>query len=130
MKTSFRIEKGKIYTKSNLTEREDIFEIVEKIPKDFFVWNIGENMGNNEYIPICTKLHPYDKADFTINTERLKAIKLDREEVQLLRAAACVGINSKESAEKAIRSKRKGYWSNQKKEQAEKTIDIFNKITA
>ena len=127
MKTYFRIENGKIYTKSILTEREDIFEIVEKIPKGFFVWNIGENMGNDEYIPLCTELNPQDNE---ILLSCLKAIRLAPEEVLLLRAAANVGINSKESAEKAIRSKRKGYWSNQKKEQAEKTIDIFNKITA
>lgn len=127
MKTYFRIENGKIYTKSILTEREDIFEIVEKIPKGFFVWSIGENMGNDEYIPLCTKLNPQDNE---VLISCLKAIKLEHEEVLLLRAAANVGINSKETAEKAIKSKRKGYWSNRKREHAEKVIDIFNRITA
>ena len=61
MYTEFNIKDGKIYTKSNLCERIDIFEIVEKIQAGFFVWNIGENMGSNEYIPLAQDLHPEDK---------------------------------------------------------------------
>lgn len=125
-----KIENGKIYTESTLNNRNDIFEIVEKIPRNYFVWNIGENMGTDEYIPICEDLHPEDKDSYEINTSTLKAIKLSCEEVEILREAAHVGINSKKTAEKALKSKRRGYWSDKKREQAEKTIDIFNKITA
>lgn len=124
----FRIDGNKIYSKSCLCEKTDVFEIVKKIPVGFFVWNIGENMGSDVYIPFCEDLHPEDKKDFCVNVATLKAIKLDPEEVQLLRAAASVGIVSKSTAEKALRSRRKGYWSNRKREQAEKTIDIFNRI--
>ena len=52
MNTITKIENGKIYTESTLNNRNDIFEIVEKIPSNYFVWNIGENMGTDEYIPI------------------------------------------------------------------------------
>lgn len=38
--------------------KTDIYKIVEKIPFGFFVWNIGENMGNDEYIPLCQYLSP------------------------------------------------------------------------
>lgn len=130
MNTIIKIENGKIYTKSNLNDRGDIFEIVEKIPAGFFVWNIGENMGTDEYIPICEDLHPDDKDNYEINTSTLKAIKLSREDVEALREAAHVGIVSKKTAEKALKSKRHGYWSNRKREQAEKTICIFKRITA
>lgn len=130
MYKNIKIENGKIYTTSTLCERKDTFEIVEKIPKNFFVWNIGENMGSDEYIPICEDLRPKDKKNFEINSETLKVIKLPQEEVELLRDAASVGIVSKSTAEKALQSKRKGYWSNRKREQAEKTIEIFNRITA
>lgn len=106
------------------------YEVVEKIPSNYFVWNIGENMGHDEYIPICQDLHPGDKENFEINVRTLKAIKLSVEEVQLLRDAAHAGITSKKEAEKALKSKRKGYWSNRKRTEAEKTIDIFNRITA
>lgn len=130
MKAIIKIENKKIYTESNLTDRVDIFEIVEKIPSGFFIWNIGENMGTNEYIPICEDLHPEDKDNYDINPSTLKAIKLSREEVETLREAAHVGIVSKTTAEKALKSKHRGYWSDRKREQAEKTIDIFRRITA
>lgn len=134
MNTIIKIENGKIYTESNLCERKDVFAIIDKIPINFFVWNIGENMGHAEYIPLCEQLNPNaDKNDcdyYTINTSTLKAIKLPAEEVQLLRDAAHNGITSLEEAEKALKSKRKGYWSNRKREHATKTIDIFRRITA
>ena len=130
MNTIIKIENGRIYTKSDLNDRNDIFEIVEKIPKNYFVWNIGENMGTDEYIPICEDLHPEDKDSYEINASTLKAIKLSREEVETLREAAHIGIVSKKTAEKALKSKRRGYWSDRKREQAEKTIGIFRRITA
>ena len=130
MKTEFNIKDGKIYTKSNLCEKKDVFDIVEKIPNGFYVWNIGENMGTDEYIPICEDLHPEDKDNYDINTSTLKAIKLNTGEVKALREAAHVGIVSKKTAEKALKSKRRGYWSDRKREQAEKTIGIFSRITA
>ena len=130
MNTIIKIENGRIYTESNLNDRNDIFEIVEKIPSNYFIWNIGENMGTDEYIPICEDLQPEDKDSYDINASTLKAIKLSREEVETLREAAHIGIVSKTTAEKALRSKRRGYWSDRKREQAEKTIDIFKRITA
>ena len=129
MNTIIKIENGKIYTESNLNDRNDVFEIVEKIPSGFFVWNIGENMGDDEYIPICEDLHPEDKDNYEINQNTVKAIKLSVEEVKALRKAAHVGIVSKKTAEKALMSKRRGYWSDRKRAEAEKTIDIFKRIT-
>ena len=125
-----KIENGKIYNKSDLCEKTDVFEIVENIPAGFFVWNIGENMGTDEYIPICEDLHPDDKDNYEINTSTLQAIRLSLEDVKALREAAHVGIVSKETAEKSLKSKRRGYWSDRKRAEAEKTIDIFKKITA
>ena len=127
--TVVKIENGKIYSKSELCEKEDVFEIVEKVPANFFVWNIGENMGTDEYIPICKDLHPGDKENFEIDTTSLKAIKLPIDEVKALREAAACGVNSKKTAEKALKSKRRGYWSDRKRAEAEKTIDIFKRIT-
>lgn len=106
------------------------YEVVGKIPSGFFVWNIGENMGDDEYIPICEDLHPEDKDNYEINPYTIKAIKLSVEEVKALRKAASVGINSKRTAERALKSKRRGYWSDRKRKAANETIEIFNKITA
>ena len=124
-----KIENNKIYSSSSLCEKTNIFEIVEKIPVGFFIWNIGENMGTDEYIPICEDLHPEDKDNYEINASTLKAIRLSRKEVETLREAAHVGIVSKKTAEKALKSKRRGYWSDRKREQAATTIDTFKKIT-
>ena len=102
---------------------------MEKIPAGFFVWNIGENMGSNEYIPLAQDLHPEDKENFEINTSTLKAIKLSPEEVNALRQAASWGVNNKDTAEKALKSKRTGYSADRKRKAATATIDIFKRIT-
>ena len=105
------------------------FQIVKKIPEGFFVWNIGENMGSDEWIPLAQDLKPGDKENFEVNTNTLKAIRLNPEDVQILRKAAGIGVNSLKTAEKALKSKRRGYWSDKKRKAAEMTIDIFRKIS-
>ena len=42
------IRDGKIYSES--FGKVDVFEVVDKIPAGFFVWNIGENMGHDLYL--------------------------------------------------------------------------------
>ena len=129
MKTTFEIKVNKIFTTSNLCERQDVFEIVDKVPGNFYIWNIGENMGPDEWIPLAQDLNPGDKENFEINPETLKAIRLNPEEVQILRKAAGIGVNNLKAAEKALKSKRRGYWSDRKRKAAEMTIDIFRKIS-
>ena len=102
MMNKIKIRGNKIYTESTLCERQDVFEIVDKIPTNYFVWNIGENMGTDEYIPICELLHQNDVECHNINTNTLKAIKLPSEEVQKLRDAAGWGVRDLKSAKKAL----------------------------
>ena len=109
--------------------KEDVFQIVERIPEMFFVWNIGENMKSAEWIPLCEALHPGDKDDYSINPDTLKAINLPENEVKLLRDAADFGINSLATAEKALKSRRRGYMSDRKREQAKKVIHLFRRIS-
>lgn len=108
------------------------YEIVDRIPTGFCVWNIGDNMADG-YIPLCESLYPEAKKDdlrrYAINVYTLKAIKLSKGEVKALREAAAVGINSKTTAEKASRSRRTGYWSNIKRQQAQATLEIFERIS-
>ena len=122
------IENNKIYSTSTLCEKTDIFEIVEKIPVGFFIWNIGENMGTHEYIPVCEDLHPEDKDDYSINQATLKAVKVSPEEWEKLDKAANWGVGNLKQAEKALKSKRRGYTSDQKRAAAELTIEIFRRI--
>ena len=126
--TVVKIENGKIYSKSELCERKDVFEIVEKVPANFFVWNIGDNMGTHEYIPVCEDLHPEDKDDYSINQATLKAVKVSPEEWEKLDKAANWGVGNLKQAEKALKSKRRGYTSDRKRAAAELTIEIFRRI--
>ena len=127
MKT-VKIENNKIYSTSTLCEKPDIFEIVEKIPFGFFIWNIGENMGTHEYIPVCEDLHPEDKDNYEINTATLKAVKVAPDEWEKLNKAAHCGVGNLKQAEKTLKSKRRGYWSDRKREAANATIEIFRRI--
>ena len=120
--------KGDTITSEDLWNT-DIYKIVEKIPFGFYVWNIGENMGSDEYVPLCQDLHPEIKDDYSINRDTLKAIKLPKEEAGLLREAAGWGVNSLETARKALKSRRRGCIAEKKRENARKTIDIFERIT-
>ena len=107
------------------------FEIVKKIPEGYFVWNIGENMGIDNYIPIATKKYPGNKDCYEIEPNTLKAIELDPEEVKILRNAAGYGVIDYKSAKKsANRKNTKSYLMRRKKEYAEKAIGIFERITA
>ena len=120
------IENNKIYGTS--LAKTDVFEIVDKIPARFFVWNIGDNMGTHEYIPVCEDLHPEDKDDYSINQETLKAVKVLPEQWEKLDKAANWGIGNLKQAEKALKSKRRGYTSDRKRAAAELTIEIFRRI--
>nr|DAI85438.1 MAG TPA: hypothetical protein [Caudoviricetes sp.] len=120
--------KGDTITSETLW-KTDIYKIVDKIPFNFYVWNIGKNMGSDEYIPLCQDLHPGIKDDYSINPDTLRAIKLPKEEVKLLREAAGWGVVSLKEAEKALKSKRHSYTAERKRENARKTIDIFERIT-
>jgi hypothetical protein len=124
---SIKIENGKIYSES--FGKTDVFEIVGRIPANFFVWNIGENMGTHDYIPLCQDLRPGDKDNYQINPATLKAIKVTPEEWKKLNDAASIGVNSLQTAVKALKNKRRGYWSDRKRAAAELTIDIFVKIS-
>lgn len=120
-----KIEGNKIY---NRAQRENVFEIVPKIPHGFFIWNIGENMGTHEYIPVCEDLHPEDKDNFEINPETLKAVRVSPEEWEKLDEAANWGVCNLTHAKKALKSKRRGYIADKKREAAKMTIDIFRRI--
>lgn len=99
------------------------FEIVEKIPVNFFVWNIGNNMTDG-YIPVCESAGGYN-----VNTETLKAIALEENEVRILRKAAGYGVVDLKSARRAARLNPKTRTTANKKELAIAALAIFERIT-
>lgn len=116
------IKEGKIFSENDY--RTDVFEIVEKIPENYVIWNIGENMGTDKYIPICQLKTKYDVDLFS-----LKAVPVTPEEYSKLQDASSWGVSSLENAEKALKSKRRGYISDKKRALAASTIEIFRKIS-
>lgn len=112
--------------------RELTYEIVEKILPRFSVWNIGEHMGSEEYIPLCEPANleePY-RGLSAINPNTLKAIKLPKEEVFLLRKAAMTGICSLNEAHSVIRKPVKNQYQKERRGLAVKALVVFERITA
>lgn len=59
-----------------LGEGHHNFEVVTRVPKGFFVWNISSK-DMNGYLPLCEWLHPEDENDFWVNPETIKCIRTD-----------------------------------------------------
>lgn len=85
MKEQLRIveENGKKYLINTSLFNTHRFEIVEKVPKAYEVWNIGDNMMSPDYIPFARGIGNYH-----IDANSLVAIKLPKEDVQVLRKVA------------------------------------------
>lgn len=98
-----------------------IFEVVEKIPAGFEVWNIGE-IGGGEYIPICEAAN--------VKSETLKAIKLNKEEVAILAKAAAAGIKTVSSAKRTLSRTAKTAYARENQRRAGKALPILERITA
>lgn len=99
-----------------------IFEVVDKIPAGFEIWNIG---GLGEYIPICEIGNPA-----SVNTRTLKAIKLNTEEVNILNTAAGKGDKTLKKAKNTLKRVAKTATMRRRQEQARKALPILERITA
>lgn len=77
----------------NLCGRKDVWEVIDKVPSGWILWNIGANAPEG-YVPI---VYPLD--DFNIDLTRLKVIKSDYAE-KIMKAASYAA--TPEEAEKLI----------------------------
>lgn len=117
---------------STITTNNRTYEIVDKFPEGFFIWNIGNNMGSDEYIPLAEKASN-DPDDYSINPDTVKAIKMDPEEVAILRKAAHYGCgNLKETKAIIKRTSKippKTYRTQTKRNLALKALPILEKYS-
>lgn len=98
------------------------FEIVEKIPVDYFVWSIGKLEQNKGYIPIA-ETNPCDK--FSVNRDTLKTIKIKDDETRLLLIyGASYGVGSLSKCKKIL-----GRKNAKLKKLAERLQPIFEELT-
>lgn len=100
-----------------------VFRIVRAIPKGYSLWSIGENMGTEEYIPLCKPKQGY--GPYSVDTGALLAIKLPREEVLLLRKAAWYG-GTITQLERAL--KRKGSVRLVTPDELQQAIEILRRL--
>lgn len=106
-----------------------IFEVVDKIPAGFSVWAIS-GIGNGEYTPICETVRPNDKNCYDVNTQTLKAIKLSKEEVEILFKSAMTGDGTLKKAKSTLKRVAKTATMRRRQENARKALLILERITA
>ncbi len=117
-----RIENGKIYH-GNGYGTTYIFEIIEKIPSNYEIWNIPP-ICDGEYIPICLSGNP-DKID----TKTLKAIKLQTSEVEVLRRAAGEGDKTIKKIKRTLSRSAKTIYMARRQEKARLALPILERIS-
>lgn len=108
---------------------EYTFEIVENIPRNYFIWNIGKNMIDG-YLPLCRLAgrQPFEGGR-CIDVESLRAIKID--EAQIILAAIGGGQCTIESMEKYIKCYKNakcGTYSYAQVQRMKKALPIMKKI--
>ena len=106
-----------------------IFEVVEKIPEGFSIWAIS-GIGNGEYTPICERLYPENKDCYDVNTQTLKAIKLSKEEVEILFQSAMAGDGTLKKARTTLKRVAKTATMQRRQEKARKAFPILERITS
>lgn len=80
----------------------DVYEVTEKIPSGYIVWNIGKNAPEG-YLPVAL-LKP---GTYEIRRETLKAVPISAKEYAIVsRATSRYGLSSKKAVEKAMKRNR------------------------
>lgn len=86
--------------KQTITHHGYTFELVDRVPRGYFVWNIGKNMIDG-YLPLCSLAYfqPFPGGR-SIEVETLKAIKC--EGAQTILAAIGYGPETPDQMERYI----------------------------
>lgn len=86
----------KTITTKNSWGEERTYKVAKRVPANYVIWNIGENMGTDEYIPFAKRVseNPKDDEYYHICPTSVVAVKLSKEDVKILREAAHHGIDT------------------------------------
>ena len=114
---------------ATITSGNDIFEIVESVPKGYLIWNIGRNMIDG-YLPLCKlkAVQPFEGC-MEIERDTLKAIKI--EGAQTILAAISGGQNTIESMERYIsryKNAKPGTWSYRQVQRMKKALEVMYQL--
>ncbi len=97
------------------------FEVVEEIPKNHFLWNIGKNMPDG-YLPIAEQGETF----YSVNTETLKAIEF--KEAQIILAAIGAGHSTVKKMESLLRYSEKRKVKPYKYEEVKKALPLLKQV--
>lgn len=116
-------------TRQIISDNRHTFEIVDFVPPGYQIWDIGENMIDG-YLPLC-RLKPRQPFEGCreIETETLKAIKID--EAQIILAAVRGGQNTPEKMKRYIKrygNARPGTFGRRQAERMKKALPYMEKI--
>lgn len=108
---------------------EHVFELVDRVPYGYMIWNIGKNMIEG-YLPLC-RLKAVQRflGGRDIETDTLKAIKIDGADIIL--EAIGGGQNTPEEMEsyiKRYRNAKPGTWSYRQVQRMKAALPIMRKI--
>lgn len=104
-----------------LTGRVDTFEVVDKIPSGYVVWNITPIGENGDYIPLAL----VDK-NCSVDLSTLKAIKVGADKASIISRATSYGMGDIESTRKAVLGKRV---NKEKRRRAMLALPIYEEIS-
>lgn len=108
---------------------EHVFEIVDKVPYGYMIWNIGTNMVDG-YLPLCRlkAVQPF-QGGREIEVDTLKAIKVDG--AQIILEAIGGGQDTPEKMEayvKRYRNAKPGTWSYRQVQRMKAALPIMRKF--
>lgn len=112
---------------TTITAGRHTYEVVDKIPTGFSVWNIGKIEDYESYLPLY---EPAEIGNHKVNVDTLKAIKLPKEEVALLLKSAGYGVASIKECKRCTKLRGKSYLSQKRKELAGKSLPLYERYTA
>ena len=100
------------------------YKVVDKIGKDYHVWNIGDNFDKLKegYIPL-TKIK---EGTYDIIPESLQTIYVGKDNADLLSKASAYGYSNADRINKLMKSLK----DDKKRELAQKALDVFNQYKA
>ena len=111
---------------------EYTFRVVERVPNNYFVWNISQIEETGCYIPFAKRhpmyTHMIGGTPYSIDPDSLLAVKVTKREANYLRYAAGIGVNSKSVANKLVESNHREKYRKEQKRYAEKVIDVFRRL--
>lgn len=98
------------------------YQVVDKIPDGYDVWNIAGINGNPEYLPLCVCY----EGTYTVMIDRLLAIKIPEADQKIMYASSMWGAGNLIKARRLLKRKN---LNQRTRERIEKALPLFEKYT-